>query len=177
MLRVIYIHVSVQKSAFKNQAQNANSWSNWWKGLKFNAVFYPITHISISNQSIGKKRENRSEAEDIYYGNVEMNLYPERNFSFPPAPQRTTADNASGLCQMHCTELILMKWLSVSSKLNTMLLAKIFVITQRRGSQFPLIFNIQAIICFHFLIALISHFVGKLALSRILKDPSMMTNK
>lgn len=58
-----------------------------------------------------------------------------------------------------------------------MLLAKIFVITQRRGSQFPLIFNIQAIICFHFLIALISHFVGKLALSRILKDPSMMTNK
>lgn len=73
----------------------------------------------------------------MYYGNVEMNLYPERNFSFPPTPQRITADNLLGRCQKLCAELILMKWLSVSSKLNTMLLAKIFVITQRRGSQFP----------------------------------------
>lgn len=43
--------------------------------------------------------ENRSETEDLYYGNVEMNLYPERNISFPPAPLRITADNLLGLCQ------------------------------------------------------------------------------
>lgn len=140
-------------------------------------MFYPITYISISNQSIGKKMENRSETEDVYYGNVKMNLCPERNSFFSPAPQRIIADNSSGLCQVYCTELILMEWLSVSSKLNIVLLAKIFVITQRQGSQFPFIFNIQAINCFHFLIALISHFVGILALSRILKDPSIMTNK
>lgn len=120
--------------------------------------------------------ENRSETEDLYYGNVGMNLYPERNVSLPPAPQRITADNSLGLCQKHCTELILMKWLFVSTKLNTTLWAKIFLIVQRQGSQFPLIFNTQAIICFHFLIALISHFVGKLALSQILKNPSMITN-
>lgn len=140
-------------------------------------MFYAITHISISNQSVGERMENRSETEDLYYGNVETNLYPERNVSFPPAPQRITADNLLGLCQTHFTELILMKWLFVSTKLNTTLWAKIFLIVQRQGSQFPLIFNIQAIIRFHFLIALISHFVGKLALSQILKDPSMITNK
>lgn len=88
VLRVISIHVSLQKSASKNQAQNANCWSNWWKGLKFNVVFYPITHISIPNQSIEEKMENRSEREDINHGNVEMNLYPDRNFSFPQLCRR-----------------------------------------------------------------------------------------
>lgn len=70
-----------------------------------------------------------------------------------------------------------MKWHFVSTKLNTTLWAKIFLIVQRQGSQFPLIFNIQAIISFHFLIALISHFVGKLAFSQTLKDPSVIANK
>lgn len=106
-----------------------------WSSL----LYFTLLEASVSDLSIGKNMKYKLETVDVYYGNVEW-ISILRGI-FPSAPQRITADNFLDLSQKCCTELILMKWLSISSKLNTTLLAKIIVITQRWGSQFPFDFQ------------------------------------